>query len=139
MASFGKPIARSTADRLVAGMLERAREYNAYPGMPLFVERLRIFGSYLDPAVDPLDDVDVELSFGMRTRDHQKIRAYVRASGKTFGSFMAELFWPQKDLIQKLRNRSAAINITTENIEALGRSVSLHLRHPPVSSTEKKR
>jgi hypothetical protein len=117
MASFGKPITRSTADRLVAGLLERARLYNADPGMPLFVERLRIFGSYLDPTVDPLGDVDVELSFGMRTRDHQKISAYVRASGRTFDSFMGELFWPQKELIQKLRNRSTAINITTENID----------------------
>lgn len=117
MASFGKPITRSTADRLVAGLLERARMYNADPGMPLFVGRLRIFGSYLDPTVDPLGDVDVELSFGMHIRDHQKISAYARASRSTFDSFMGELFWPQKELIQKLRNRSTAINITTENID----------------------
>jgi predicted nucleotidyltransferase len=71
MASFGKPIRRRTADGLVAGMLGRAREYKK----PLYIERLRIFGSYLDPRIDPLGDVDVELSFGMRTRDHNTISA----------------------------------------------------------------
>jgi predicted nucleotidyltransferase len=52
-------------------MLGRAREYKK----PLYIERLRIFGSYLDPRIDPLGDVDVELSFGMRTRDHNTISA----------------------------------------------------------------
>jgi hypothetical protein len=48
MASFGKPIRRRTAERLVAGLLERARKYNADSDKPLYIERLRIFGSYLD-------------------------------------------------------------------------------------------
>lgn len=34
MAGFGKPITRKTADRLVAGVLERARSYNADPISP---------------------------------------------------------------------------------------------------------
>ncbi len=117
MASFGKPIRRKTADRLVAGMLERAREYNADASRPLYVERLRIFGSYLDPQIDLLGDVDIELSFGMRTTDQEKISAYTRASGKTFRSFMAEITWPQRELVQQLKNRSTAINVTLENID----------------------
>lgn len=117
MASFGKPITRKTADRLVAGMLERAREYNADASRPLYVERLRIFGSYLDPQIDPLGDVDVELSFGMRTTDHARISAYNRASGKVFRSFMDEISWPQRELVQQLKNRSTAINVTLENID----------------------
>lgn len=32
---------------------------------------------------------------------------------------MDELFWPEKELIQRLRNRSAAVNITTEDINLL--------------------
>ncbi|MGY4542561.1 hypothetical protein ACVWY0_002485 [Arthrobacter sp. UYNi723] len=48
MAGFGRPSKRRTADRLVAGMLERAREYNVDATRPLYVERLRLFGSYLD-------------------------------------------------------------------------------------------
>ena len=127
MASFGKPIRRRTADRLVAGMVERAGEYNSDHDKPLYVERLRIFGSYLDPHMDPLGDVDVELSFGMRTRDHQAISAYARASGRTFRSFMEEITWPQRELVQHLKNRSTAINITLENIDDVtDRSVTIY-------------
>lgn len=127
MAGFGKPIRRKTAERLVAGMLKRAREYNADATKPLYVDRLRIFGSYLDPQIDPLGDVDVELSFGMRTRDHKTISAYTRASGKVFRSFMAEITWPQLELVQQLKNRSTAINITLENIDNItDRSVTIY-------------
>lgn len=127
MARFGKPIRRKTADRLVAGMLERAREYNADASRPLFVQRLRIFGSYLDPQIDPLGDVDVELSFGMRTTDQARISAYTRASGKTFRSFMDEITWPQRELVQQLKSRSTAINITQENIDNItDRSLTIY-------------
>jgi len=117
MASFGKPIRRKTAERLVAGMLERAREYNTDANKPLYVDRLRIFGSYLDPKIDPLGDVDVELSFGMRTKDQKTISADTQASGKAFRSFMAEITGPQLELVQQLKNRSTAIRITLENID----------------------
>lgn len=49
MAGFGKPISRKTAERLVAGLLDRARVYNADPGKPMFIDTLRAFGSYLSP------------------------------------------------------------------------------------------
>lgn len=49
MASFGKPISRKTADRLVSGLLERAHAYNADPDKPLFINALKVFGSYLSP------------------------------------------------------------------------------------------
>ena len=85
-------------------MLDRAREYNVDAARPLYVERLRIFGSYLNPAIDPLGDVDVELSIGQRTRDQEKISAYTRSSGRTFRSFWAEATWPQTELVQILKN-----------------------------------
>lgn len=127
MASFGKPIRRKTAERLAAGLLERAREYNTDAARPLYVDRLRIFGSYLDPQIDPLGDIDVELSFGMRTRDHKSISAYTRSSGKVFRSFMAEITWPQFELVQQLKNRSTTINITLEDIDNItDRSVTIY-------------
>lgn len=61
MACFGKRITRKTVDRLVAGVLKRARSYNSDPTKPLAIARLRVFGGYLDPQVDPLGDVDIGL------------------------------------------------------------------------------
>lgn len=119
MASFGKPITRRTADRLVAEMLDRARAYNSDPGKPSYVQRLRTFGSYLDQSVDPLGDVDVELVLGRRVNDPKEVLRYATASGRSFPTYIDRILWPQTEAVQILRNRSAAINITTEDIEQL--------------------
>ncbi|UKA73458.1 hypothetical protein [Arthrobacter sp. FW306-06-A] len=119
MASFGKPITRKTADRLVAELIERAKAYNADPTKPCFVQRLRIFGSYLDTAVDPLGDVDVELVLGQRTTDPQEILRYGTASGRSFSTFTDHLLWPGREAVLILKNRSTAINITLEDIDEL--------------------
>lgn len=119
MASFGRPIKRKTAERLVAEMLVRAGAYNADPGKLCYVERLRVFGSYLDPNITTLGDVDVELVLGNRVSDPEVILDYAASSGRSFGSFIDRLFWPQSEAVRFLRNGSTAINITREDIERL--------------------
>ncbi|MGY0386357.1 hypothetical protein ACWZJV_05240 [Nocardioides sp. WG-D5] len=47
-ASFLKPITREKAERLLAGVVERAVSYNDDPGKPIWVNRLTLFGSLLD-------------------------------------------------------------------------------------------
>jgi hypothetical protein len=119
MASFGKPITRKTSDRLVVEMLHRARVYNADPGKPGYVRRLRIFGSYLHRSVDPLGDVDVKLVLGRRLIHPQEVLRYATASGRLFHTYIDRILWPQTEAVQILRNRSTAISITTEDIEQL--------------------
>ncbi len=116
MASFGKPISRTTADRLVSGLLERAYAYNADPDKPLFINTLRVFGSYLSPEIDPLGDVDIELTYGRRITDRRALSDYTRASGRSFNTYMDQLLWPQTELVLHLKKRSAFINITLEGI-----------------------
>lgn len=119
MASFGKPISRKTADRLVPGVLDRARAYNADPAKPLFIDTLKVFGSYLNPGIDPLGDVDMELTYGRRITDPKLVADYARASGRSFNTYVARLLWPYTELVQHLKNRSAFLSITTENIALL--------------------
>lgn len=116
MASFGKPISRKTAERLVAELLERARAYNADPSRPMFIDTLRAFGSYLSPEIDPLGDVDIELAYGRRITDQHTLSAYTRASGRSFGTYVDQVTWPSTELFLYLKNRSAFINITVEDI-----------------------
>lgn len=116
MASFGKPISRTTADRLVSGLLERAQAYNADPGKPLFINTLRVFGSYLNPEIDPIGDVDVELAYGRRITDQKALSSYSEASGRSFNTYVDQLLWPQTELARYLKNRSAFISITIEDI-----------------------
>jgi len=119
MASFGKPISRKTADRLVSELLQRARDYNSDPAKPLFIDSLRVFGSYLNPEIDPLGDVDIELTYGRRITDPKVVSAYARASGRSFNTYLDQLLWPQTELVQHLKKRSAFINITLEDITRL--------------------
>lgn len=116
MASFGKPISRKTADRLVSGLLERAQTYNADPDKPLFITTLRVYGSYLSPEIDPIGDIDIELTYGRRITDQKAMSEYTRASGRSFNTYMDQLLWPQTELVQHLKKRSAFINITLEDI-----------------------
>lgn len=119
MASFGRPISRKTANRLVIELLGRARAYNADPSKPVFIDTLRVFGSYLDPEIDPVGDVDVELAYGRRITDQAVLRAYTRASGRSFNTYMDEVLWPSTELFLHLKNRSAFISITLEDITRL--------------------
>lgn len=116
MASFGRPISRKTAHLLVSGLLERAKGYNADPDKPLFLNTLRVFGSYLNPEIDPLGDVDIELTYGRRITDQRALSEYARAEGRSFNTYMDELRWPQTELVQHLKKRSAFISITLEDI-----------------------
>ncbi len=116
MASFGKPISRKTADRLVSELLDRAQAYNADPAKPNFIDALRVFSSYLDPDINPLGDVDIELTYGRRITDPKVLSDYARASGRSFGTYMDQLMWPLTELVQHLKKRSAFINVTLEDI-----------------------
>jgi predicted nucleotidyltransferase len=49
----------------------------------MFIDTLRVFGSYLDPHIDPVGDIDIELAYGRRIKDVAALRAYSRASGRS--------------------------------------------------------
>lgn len=119
MASFLKPMPRTRADALLAGVLERAGMYNADATKPLLITQIAVFGSYLRPEVVELGDLDLRVEFAPREPDSasgEALLAFARASGRRFSSFMDELFWAEKEMKQVLRNRSGYINLHTEDI-----------------------
>jgi predicted nucleotidyltransferase len=122
-ASFGKPISRATAARHLAQVIERARGYNADPVRLLSIAEIAVFGSYLDPAVDRLGDLDLAVSAVRREtngdRYVDKVLAYSEAIGRRFGVFIEKLFWPAREFGMILKNRSPAISITNEDISRL--------------------
>ncbi|GAB4085053.1 hypothetical protein GCM10028784_16830 [Myceligenerans cantabricum] len=42
--------------------------------------------------------------------------AYARASGRTFGSYIDEIFWARTEAKQILRNRSGYLSLHTEDL-----------------------
>ncbi|MFN8074148.1 MAG: hypothetical protein U0Q15_01865 [Kineosporiaceae bacterium] len=118
MASFLKPITRAKVDSLLTGVLDRAIAYNEDTGRPLVITEIRVFGSYLTDA-PLLGDLDLAMSFADRSPDADRAKvflAYADASGRSFSTFVERLCWPEKELLQILRNRSGYINVHTEDI-----------------------
>ena len=122
-ASFGKPVSRITAARLLTGVIERARTYNADPARLLSIKEIVVFGSYLDSAIDKLGDLDLAVSTVRRDtageRYVDKVLDYTRASERSFSTFHDRLFWPTRELFMILKNRSTAISISDEDVRNL--------------------
>jgi hypothetical protein len=47
------------------------------------------------------------------------VLSYAKASGRPIKNLLAALSWPEKEALMILRNRSAAINLTVENVRTL--------------------
>jgi hypothetical protein len=125
-ASFGRPITRATAARHLAAVIDRARRFNADGSHLVDITELVVFGSYLDPDIHHLGDLDLGVAFRSRIPDPTGtdgrttiLLGYARASGRRFNTFLDQLFWPEHEALLMLRNRSAAINITLENVRTL--------------------
>ena len=125
-ASFSPPITRVTAESLLAGVIDRARRFNADESHLIDITELVVFGSYLDPDVQRLGDLDLGVAFRSRIpgttlpADQRKILlSYARVSGRPFSNLLDALSWPDTEALMILRNRSAAINLTVEDVRTL--------------------
>lgn len=86
------------------------------PGQTHVHRRTEGLGSYLSPEIDPIGDVDIELTYGRRITDQRALSDYIRASGRSFNTYLDQLLWPQTELALHLKKRSAFIGITIEDI-----------------------
>jgi hypothetical protein len=125
-ASFNRPIKRATAERLLAGVIDRAKIFNIDASHLIDITELVVFGSYLDPGVQRLGDLDVGVAFRSRISattapaDQREILlGYARASGRPISNLFEALSWPEKEALMILRNGSAAIKLTDENVRTL--------------------
>lgn len=117
MATFLKPMSRMQAEKLLRGVVERAEAYNADPTKLLCIEELVLFGSYLDPDVTELGDVDIAMRTSRRVADDDWVTAviaYSNASGRSFPTFVDSLFWPEVELRQILKNRSPRVGLVND-------------------------
>jgi predicted nucleotidyltransferase len=125
-ASFGRPITRATAQRHLAAVIERAHRFNADESHLIEITELVVFGSYLDPDIQHLGDLDLGVAFHSRIPDPtgadgrtKILLSYAKASGRSFNTLLDQLFWPEQEALLTLRNRSGVINITVENVRTL--------------------
>lgn len=65
-ARFGQRLKRATAEGILDGVVERVRALNQQAHSVKYVSRLCVFGSYLDPKVATLGDIDLGYSLSPR-------------------------------------------------------------------------
>lgn len=117
-ATAAAPIRRETADRLVAGLVDRVCEVEA-PGCPFAygVKRLIVFGSYLSDAPKLNDlDIAVELAHRFADRDAQHEASVERAErwqreGHRFSNVSQYYGWAEIEVLRFIKGRSHAISL----------------------------
>lgn len=115
---FVKRIDRQKADRLVAGLLERARHVNADNYYLFSVAEMRAFGSYIDPTQLDLGDVDIALSLERRLLDGEDIEGFMKReqkraseSGRRFSNILQMLDYAEHEVRRFLKARSPYLSL----------------------------
>jgi hypothetical protein len=114
-ATAARPLLRDTAERLITGLLTRARLTNEDETFAFCVEVIAIFGSASSDAERP-SDVDIGCELVPRWENeqlqaaHEDIRRNMRGR---FGNTLEWAYWPQLEVLRYLKNRSKSLPIHT--------------------------
>jgi hypothetical protein len=117
LAHASKPIQRKTADRILDEFLARVENVNEDAYFLYKVDDVRVFGSYLTDA-DRLGNLDVALTLVPFTEDQVAFRKLCEGrireaykAGRQFSNIVERLFWPRREVLLFLKNRSKALSL----------------------------
>jgi predicted nucleotidyltransferase len=98
--------------------MQRVEEINNNDYYLYKIERLLLFGSYLNSNNDDYGDIDITFelkrkidNFDEYEKARKKRIKEMGKKGKYFSSFMDELFFPEKEVILKLKNKCQYISL----------------------------
>jgi hypothetical protein len=112
MATAASPLRRATAGRLIAEVVERARIINRDNEFAYCVQRLAVFGSFVNGAQRP-NDVDVACKLAARF-DGAKQRALEdqrRENKGRFANTSQWAAWPKLEVLKILKSTSRGLSI----------------------------
>ena len=115
-ASAAKRIKRETAKTELTEFLKRVHTVNASSKYMYSVERVAVFGSFLEHA-ERLGDVDIAVDLKSRVAmDASRkwvmvFRQHARRSGRSFSTFEEEIDWPRQEVVLVLKSRKRSISI----------------------------
>ena len=112
-ATAAKALARSTAERLVSGVVERARLINADDDWAYRVAMLVVFGSFVVGAERP-NDVDVACSLKPRWQRAAQDRAEElrrAVCDRRFRNTWECVAWPKLEVLRFLKSRSRGLSV----------------------------
>jgi hypothetical protein len=113
MATATSPLRRATADRLLAGLLERAKAVNTDDSWAYRVGMVVVFGSYVR-GVDRPNDVDVACELRPRwAPDTQMAKEQVRREIRAgqFRNTTQWALWPKLEVFRFLKARTRGLSV----------------------------
>jgi hypothetical protein len=119
IATATPPISRQKANQLLLELIERAKAINTNSELVYYVERLKVFGSYLSDK-DTMGDLDIGFKLSRRHKagiftKHNQQRIYMaKANGRRFINFTDELEWPRREVILLLKARKRGLSLHDE-------------------------
>jgi predicted nucleotidyltransferase len=125
--SNARPIKRETAQKSLDDMLQRVKQVNLEREYLYSVEKVVLFGPYLEGAAK-IKDVDVAVELSPKERNAEKLAAASKkqaeeaeATGKRFKSFADRRAWSRNRVIAFLKGKSRALSIYELNADVLAR------------------
>ena len=112
------PMNKEKADKIFKEFMQRVEEINNNSYYLCKVEKLLLFGSYLNFDKDDYGDIDIAFelkrkidNFDEYEKARKKRIKEMEEKGKYFSSFMDEMFFPEKEVILKLKNKCQYISL----------------------------
>jgi len=112
------PINRAKADKILSEFMQRVTEINTNDYFLYKVEKIILFGSYLNP--ENIDFGDIDIAFKIKRKiddydEYDKVRkeliSEMEKKGRHFPTFDAELDFPEREVLLKLKNRCQYISL----------------------------
>ncbi len=114
--SNAKPVKRETIRKQLGALLDRVREVNASDRFLYRVERVTLFGPYLNHSIEQVKNADLAIELAPKETDPQKREALeaarideAAASGKRFQSYQQRHEYPRNEVLDFIKGRSRAI------------------------------
>ena len=118
------PISREKADKYFNEFMERVHEVNNDDYYLWTIDKVYLFGSYLDKNKTDYGDIDIfillknkEPDYAKYTNLREKRIEELRKKGKHFKSFLDELNFPEYEIQLKLKNRCRYLSIQPYDVE----------------------
>jgi len=112
------PLNKAKADKIFNDFMQRVEEINCNDYYLYKVEKVLLFGSYLDPTRKDFGDIDIAIDLKRKTDnfdEYEKARKErireMKQKGKRFSDYMDELFYPEYEVKLKLKNRCRYISL----------------------------
>lgn len=112
------PINREKADRIFQEFMKRVEEVNNDDFYLYRVRKLLLFGSYLNPNNPDYGDIDIAFDLERKIENNdtflecnRKLVRDAKEKGKSFSSFLDEMFYSKNLVLLKLKNRNHYISL----------------------------